>query len=147
MTASVTADLPAVWRQTCQWTGELHQRYGWVRLTWQSHRPHEVAAEILEKDWLIGWELVRDGVHHPTGIGDIRITPIPPGIYCDIELSNLNGEGVARVARRDLAGFVTDVQRVWRDIDYTPELDAWLAEVLGGDYRRPAPPPPAGGAA
>lgn len=145
MTAAVVTDLPAIWHGINP-DGALDTSHGWVRLTWQSHRPHQVDADILGALWPLAWELVRDGLHHPTGIGDVLITPHPDGHQHEIVVATPAGQGAARVDSIALAAFVGDVQAVWADRDSTADIDTWLAGLLG-DHQRPAPPPPAGGTA
>jgi hypothetical protein len=138
--------LPGVW---------LHGRPGgwippahlWCDLTWLSTDPHQVDLKIdRSAPWQFGWELLRDGHHTPSGVGDVFITPHPNGIFTEIVLASPDGQGSLQLSALDLAEFIHDVTAVWAEHDYEPEMDVWLAGLLN-PHRRPAPPPPAGGVA
>ena len=146
MTAAVTADLPAIWHGVYP-DGGLDTRYGWIRLTWRAERPHQVDADLFGADWLIAWDLLTASLDGPTGIGDVFITPHPDRVQHEIVISSPDGQGAIRIATLDLAAFVGDVRAVWTEPDLQAEIDADLAFLFDTDYRRPAPPPPAGGTA
>lgn len=122
--SAVRRDLPAVARAAGHAPSTVH-----VRLTWRSGRPHEVRMDIGRTPWVIGWQLLRAGVHGPAGVGDVFVSPHPDGLRHEIVVDNGRGRAALQIDSLDLQAFVDDVADVWADRTAT---DDDYASLLGG---------------
>lgn len=133
MTATVRTWLRATFLQ--QHDGLDHASPAQIRLTWHTRTPHVVEGLFFGVPWEIGWELLNDGLDRPTGIGDIFVAPHPDGRHHELVFDNGQARCALQVRTGDFTAFVDDVRLV---------LDDYATRT---PYRRPAPPPPAGGTA
>ena len=67
------------------------------------------SARVGGKDpvtWLIGRELLRVGLDHPTGDGDVRVGPAARSDVLFLHLRTRSGEALMELSRTALAAFV-----------------------------------------
>jgi hypothetical protein len=81
-------------------------------LRWTSTDPHAVALVFhpgtrAEVTWLIGRELLTDGVHGPAGLGDVSILPdLRSGAHRELVLSSPDGHRGLRFPVAALVAFL-----------------------------------------
>ena len=69
--------MTAITRQLLATVGATTVR---LALTWNPARPFEVVMDTYPRRgpvrWVFAWDLLEDGIHHPAGVGYIRIYPM-----------------------------------------------------------------------
>lgn len=95
-----------------------------LSLTWDSTNPYAVVMDLYPTQgpvqWVFAWELLEDGVHGPTGIGDVRICPDAAG-HTIIVLIGGSVRTVLQVDTAEVKEFLADT---W--IAEPPELPDYL---------------------
>ena len=95
------------------------------------------SASVDGKDpvtWLIGRELLRAGLDHPNGDGDVRVGPTARSDVLFLHLRTHSGEALMEVSRTALAAFVRGTETL---VPFGAEgtaidLDEELAVLLPG---------------
>lgn len=83
-----------------------------VELTYRTNDPYAVTAVFepvagYQINWLMSRELLIEGLHVPTGEGDIRIAPATPDAeQLDILLSSPDGQAWLMAYSKDVADFL-----------------------------------------
>ncbi|MFD8717629.1 SsgA family sporulation/cell division regulator [Streptomyces sp. NPDC059629] len=113
-----------------------------MRLRYEPSDPYVVRAAftVLDSDeaveWIIGRDLLADGLKGPVGEGDIQVRPVidhdPRDVY--ILLSPPAGTALLRVSGRDVRAFLYETEELVPRGAETGhvDLDASLAQLLGG---------------
>jgi len=98
---------------------------------WSPDRPAEVHLVVDSVEWVIGRDLLAEGVLGPTGKGDVRFWPWLSSLW--VHLSSPHGEALLRGSLRVAEDFL---ERTWLACPPRVEsarvraaLDAFLAEV------------------
>ena len=112
-----------------------------VELTYNSRDPYAVQASFrtghgTAVDWVFARDLLAEGLHRPTGTGDVRVWPSRShgqGVVC-IALSSPEGEALLEAPARALESFLKRTDAAvppgteHRHFDLDTELSHILAE-------------------
>ncbi|MFG2948466.1 SsgA family sporulation/cell division regulator [Streptomyces adustus] len=112
-----------------------------MMLRYEPSDPYVVRAAfiVLDSDeaveWIIGRDLLADGLKGPVGEGDIRVWPVGDGDPCDVYILLCPPAGTAllQVPAREVEAFLREAEKlVPRGAETGPvDLDASLAQLLG----------------
>lgn len=111
-----------------------------AELHYDARDPYAVAACFragrTDVRWTFARSLLAEGVHEPTGDGDVHIWPCLDSQGCAvtvIELSSPDGEALMQACSRDISAFVARTESLVptgtesSQVDVDHELDALLA--------------------
>ncbi|MYV41195.1 SsgA family sporulation/cell division regulator [Streptomyces sp. SID1328] len=111
-----------------------------MMLRYEPSDPYVVRAEftVLDSDeaveWIIGRDLLADGLKGPAGEGDIQVWPVGDGDPCDmcILLTPPAGTALLLAPAREVRAFLREAEElVPRGTEAGHlDLDAWLAQLL-----------------
>lgn len=100
-----------------------------VNLTYDTRDPYAVTFaprdDFAGTQWLLGRDLLCEGMFADTGDGDVRVTPTPDGSAVVVELNSPDGAAMMQTSTSELAAFLDRTYQVvpvgeesrWFDFD------------------------------
>jgi hypothetical protein len=99
-------------------------------LSYNAADPFAVAADLAGARWQLAREMLRDGLHRPVGIGDVRLWPCPPAAMF-MHLRSPAGEALIELSYGQVAGFVSRTARL---VPFGAEVMDLDGELAGGGW-------------
>ena len=114
-----------------------------AELAYDTSDPYAVTMTLLPPQgpavrWLVARDVLRDGLEHPAGDGDVRVWPAPPiadeqAEVC-LTLASPDGEALLACASNDVRRFLVQTEHVVApgDEDRFLDVDGLLTALLAG---------------